>query len=176
VLFVPVVVSLVGASGCLRAEAKSPGATPALAVPAPPSRTLVAVSAEPDPVPAPVNPSASTNPPPRPADPPAPTKPPPAATPPTTPPAAPVVEAPPPVLQTSSNAGVMEAKIKESLDETERELKGVNQAGLTREAKDHLNTAMSHVRAARQALVIKNFLFAQELAGKAATLARQLVK
>jgi hypothetical protein len=175
VFFVSFVVSALATSGCLRAEAKSPGATPALAVPTPPSRTLVPVAAEPDPVPAPANPTTPANPPPKQTDPPPPTRTPPPA-PPATPPATPVVETPPPVLQTSTNAGAIEAQVKGSLDETERQLKSVNQAGLTREAKDHLNTAMSHVRAAREALGYKNFVYAKELADKAATLAKQLVK
>lgn len=147
-----------------------------LVVPAPPSRTLVAVTPEPDPLPVPSNPATQTNAPARPTDPPPPARTPPPATPPAAPPATPVVETPPPVLQTSATAGGSEAKIKESLDETERQLKTVNQATLTREGKDHFSTAMSHVRTAREALVIKNFVYAKELADKAATLAKQLIK
>ena len=47
---------------------------------------------------------------------------------------------------------------------------------LSREALDQLNTARSHVRAAKEALGINNILFANELAQKALTLAKQLTK
>ena len=51
-------------------------------------------------------------------------------------------------------------------------------AQLTPQALDQFNTALSHARMAREALGSKpvNIVYAQELANKALTLARQLTK
>ncbi len=164
------------AAGCLRTEAKTPGPAPALAVPTPPSRTLVPSTVEPEPVPPSASAGAATDPPSRPTEPPpAARTPPPPATPPTTPPT-PVVDTPPPVLQTTANVSALEARVREILLEAEQRLNKVKPDALSREARDHFNTAWSHVRTAKEAIGYRNFVFAKELAEKALALARQLVK
>jgi hypothetical protein len=161
----------------MRAEAKTPSASPALAVPAPPTRTLVPVSAEPEPVAPPANPPAPVNTPVRNAEAPPPTRvPPPASPPPASPPPTPVVESPPPVLQTAPDVSGLELKVKETLGEVEGLLKKVKPEALSREAKDHYNNALSHIRTARDAAGYRNFIYAQQLAEKALALAKQLVK
>jgi len=170
-----VLIALTGTS-CLRIGAKTPAASPALAVPTPPSRTLLPAPVQPDePVPPPPS-SAATAPAPRPAEPPpaARTTPPPAA-PSTTPPATPVVEAPP-VVQAAANMSALENKVNDTLRAAEVQLKGLNASQLSREAQDQLTTAWSHIRTSREALGYKNFVYAFELAEKALTLAKQLVK
>lgn len=165
------------ATGCVHVEAKAPPASPGLAIPAPPSRTLVPSTVSLDPVaptPAPAvtsNPSA-----PKPADPPpAPRTSPPPASPPSTPPAT-VSETPPPVLQTTPDVTALEAKVKATLGDAETMLGKLEFTSLGREARDHYNTAVGYVRMAREALGYKAVPYAQALADKALVLAKQLTK
>ena len=164
---------LVLSPACLGLAAKTPMAMPGLAVPTPPTRTVVPVTLEepaPPPAPAPASPPARV------ADPPATRTSPPVSAPPTSPPAAPVIETPPPVLQTAANVAGLETKVKNTLNDAEQVLAKVNSPALSREAKDQYNTAWSHVRQAREAIGYQNLVYAQQLADKALALAKQLVK
>jgi hypothetical protein len=175
--FALVLAGSVSATGCFRAEARTPPPSPGLAVPAPPSRTLVPTAVSLDPTPPPPTTAAPTNPSaPKPADPPpaASTTPPPATAP--AKPQAPVVEAPAPVLQTTPDVTGLEAKVKATLGDAETLLGKLEFTSLGREAKDHYNTAVGYVRTAREALGYKAFPYAQALADKALVLAKQLSK
>jgi hypothetical protein len=146
-----------------------------LEVPAPPSRTLVASTAEPEPPPPAATPATGAPPAARPAEPPPPARTaPPPATPPATPPTTPATEVPPPQ---NPAAAAMENRVRGVLTEVDRLLTNVVVEQLSREARDHYNTAVSHLRQAREALsVYKNVVYAQELADRALTLAKQLGK
>jgi hypothetical protein len=74
-------------------------------------------------------------------------------------------------------AAAMENRVRGVLTEVDRLLTNVVVEQLSREARDHYNTAVSHLRQAREALsVYKNVVYAQELADRALTLAKQLGK
>ena len=166
----------VSAAGCLKAEARTPPASPALAIPAPPSRTLIPSAVSLDPLPAPPAPSEKTNPAPKPAEPaPAPRSSPPPTTSPTPPPA-PVSEAPPPVLRTTPDVSGLEPKVKATLGEAETLLGKLDVSSLARDTRDHYNTAVGYIRQAREVLGYGNFVHAQALADKALVLAKQLTK
>jgi hypothetical protein len=85
-------------------------------------------------------------------------------------------EAPAPVLQTTTNVGALEQRASWLLQEAERNLKSVNRAQLVPQERAQFDRAMSFMRNARGALQIKNFNYAEQLAGKAASLARALIK
>ena len=166
-------------SACLKSDAKTPAVMPALMVPAPPSRTIVPSSIEPEePVAPPPSPVNAAPPAPKPESPPPATRTaPPPATPPSTPPATAANE-PPPVVKAAENQKMKEMKesVEKSLSEAEGLLTKLKPAQLTRDALDQFNTAQSHARMAREALGYSNIVYAQELASKALTLARQLTK
>ena len=170
-----------GTSACLKSDAKTPAVMPALIVPAPPSRTIVPSPIPPEePVLPPVSPVNVTPPAPKPESPPPATRTtPPPATPPSTPPATAANE-PPPVVTAAGTVKFkeLEASVEKSLSEAEGLLDKVKPAQLTPQALDQFNTALSHARMAREALGSKpvNIVYAQELANKALTLARQLTK
>ena len=171
--------AVLGTSACLRSDAKTPAVTVALMVPAPPSRTIVPspIEAE-EPVPLPTNPVSVAPPTPKPESPPPATRTtPPPVSPPSTPPARASNETP--VVAAAANPVMkeMEARAEKALTEAEGLLEKVKPAQLSPEALDQYNTARSHARMAREALVVyKNFPYAQELADKALTLAKQLSK
>jgi outer membrane biosynthesis protein TonB len=171
--------AVLGTSACLKSEAKTPAVTVALMVPAPPSRTIVPSPIEAaEPVPPPTNPVSATPPTPKPESPPPATRTaPPAASPPATPPATAANETP--VLTAAANPVMkeMEARADKSLTEAEGLLANVKPTQLSPEALGQYNTARSHARMAREALLVyKNFPYALELAIKALTLAKQLSK
>jgi hypothetical protein len=100
-----------------------------------------------------------------------------ASTPPTPPPTAPPVpEAPAAVLQTSANIGELETRARRLIDEAVRDLSFVPQKELSAGAKDQFASAQRFVRLAREAVTSKNYLYAKELADKAAKLAKLLLK
>lgn len=68
----------------------------------------------------------------------------------------------------------LEGRVVKTLDDAVQGLEKLKGVTLSREATDQFNTAWSHVRAAKEALGIRNILHAQELANKALTLAKQL--
>ncbi len=163
----------VAAVGCHRAQAaRVPTAPPVVMdVPDPPERVLTPVTlAEfepppppldepPEPAPTPARPAAS-----RPADKPA------AA------PSPPAPETPAPVLQTTSNPSASEQKVRGLLQSAERDLARVPYNQLSQSARDDYIMARGFVRSATDALTIKNYPFAEQLANRAAVLAAGLLK
>ena len=175
--FALVAVGSVLATGCFHAEARTPAASPGLAIPVPPSRTLVPSTVSLDPIPAaptaPVTPNPAA---PKPAEPPPParTSGPPSTSTSTPPP--PVVEAPAPVLRTTPDVSGLDPKVKATLGEAETLLQKLDVSTLGRDTRDHYNTAVGYIRTAREALGYGNFVHAQALADKALVLAKQLTK
>ncbi len=167
---------LAGASACGKVQPKLPAPMPALEMPLPPGRLIVpttipqpAPEPTPTPTPTPVKPPA---PPPTTARPerPAPT---PTPTPDPTPAAA------APVLQTTSSATELErleSNARTQLLNAKRDLAKVNYRGLNSDAKLQYDTANQYIGQADDALKIKNYVFASQLADKAAVLASLLVK
>jgi hypothetical protein len=127
-----------------------------------------------EPVPPPPNPSA-TAPVPKPDNPPAPPVPPRTTPTPASPPPTNAAE-PPLVVQAAATTKMkeLEARVVKTLDEATPMLEKLKAVPLSREATDQLTTALSHVKAAREALAVNNIPFANELAQKALTLAKQL--
>jgi outer membrane biosynthesis protein TonB len=185
------VISLVAlaplASACASASAKTnPADRPPLAVPPPPAR-VIEPAPEPDPVPEPVpdlppapvpnrpsRPTRDANPKQEPVKPPE-TKPgettpsePPAPTPPATQPA--------PQLRTPQTADSSEAErnVRSTIDRANKLLGGVNYAPLNNERKKAYNDAKMFIQQAEEASKQGNFVFAQGVANKAETLAKEL--
>jgi hypothetical protein len=154
-------------------QAKTPAApTPvvALDIPTPPARVTIPVElpdVEPptnaqQPAASPARPRADSSAAPRPAPPPAPT---PAPT-----------ESPAPVLQTTTDTGGQERKTQSLIDEAARNLENVKYRDLSPQAKAQYDSAVSFIKNARVALRNKNYMYAEQLAMKAAAVARELVK
>ena len=174
-----VVLALASISGCTKAQARTPAASPALATPAPPPRMVVpAPPLEPA---APPEPAATSSSPPvgpvRSTPPPAnraPERPnPPAATPTSS---AATPDPSPPVLQTQQNVGELEQQTRQFLDQAQKNLAKVDPRTLGRDERDQFNQAQRYVDLSRQQIDLKNFVRARVLAENAAALARQLVK
>jgi len=162
-------------SACGKVKASVPQPMPALEMPAPPGRLIIPATI-PEPSPEPVAPAAvqtpvrqnnpqatraaerSTPPPPEPT--------PPAPTPP----------AQPPVLLTTPNAGDLEQKAQSNIAAAQRDLQKVNYKALSPDAKLQFDTAQQYIGQAETALKMRNYVFAGQLAEKAATLASLLVK
>ena len=163
-----------GLSACARTQAQTvPPVT--MLVPPPPPRVAIPVSlpepaAEPeDAPPAPAPPSTPPRttridtPPPRTViDRPSP------------PPAA-AVDNPGPVLQTTANVSALEQRITWLLGDAEKNLERINRAQLAVQARTQYDRAVSFIRGARNAMQIRNFNYAEQLADKAARLARALL-
>jgi hypothetical protein len=172
-----VVVLAVTASGCVSAQAKGEPGGPALAPPVPPPRTVVPVEiapepaappAEPSPTPVVVRPTArppslKTD---RPVE-----KPEPAATAPQPAPAA-----PPLPLQTTGNVTEVEKTIRARMAQASRDLDRTDSRALSGERRAQYDTARRFLQQADEALKVKNLVFAEQLADKAATLAAALVQ
>jgi hypothetical protein len=159
-------------SACAKAQARTPPATPApaaaLAMPSPEPRLVVPVRLDPPPAPepAPAPPAPAATPPARGRETPAR---PPAA--PAVPPPAPVPAEPPPVLQTSTSVAELEARALSFLAQAERDLRLVPVASLSRDARAQYDSARRFALQSRDAMAAKNFVYALQLADKAATLA-----
>jgi hypothetical protein len=161
---------LVGLPACAKVQARTPGEVVTLDMPAPPSRVAIPVTlvvpeeppAPPPPAPAPAPPRARDTSP-RPAPPPAPA-------------AAPAPPESSPVLQTTPNVNSVAQETVALLAQAERDLGQLNYRDLTSQARAQYDSAMGFVRQAKQALDIKNYLFAQQLAVKAAAVASALVR
>ena len=82
------------------------------------------------------------------------------------------------VLQTANagDAGQIEQRTKARLASARKDLGDIKYADLSAEAKAQYDRAFGLIRQADNALRVKNYPFAEELAGKAATLASQLRK
>lgn len=168
--------SLSGLAACGKVQASAPPPPMALAVPPAPARVVVPfVLAEPEPPPAPPPAPAATAPAstPRPSTPTTPARP---ADRPETPTAPPPATRDTPVLQTTTDAPSTEQRTRELLTEAQRNLDRVRKPELGAQAREQYDTVVGYIRAAQQALQLKNYLYAQQLATKAATLARELVK
>lgn len=164
-------------TGCASVQAKSkPADRPALNVPAPPAR-IIEPTPEPQPEPVTELPPAtpanrSTRPPAsrpettaaRPAETPPPVEP----SPPVAPPAAPPRT--PPLVDTSGAAKT----VRTTIDTARSLLNGVNFAPLSTERKKAYNDAKLLIQQAEDALKEGNLAFAQGVASKAETLAREL--
>ena len=168
------------ASACASAQAKGDAGGPALAPPAPPPHTIVPVEfveepappAPPSPEPTVVRPS-SRRPAPKsdkPAEKPA-EKPDLAAAP--IQPAAPA-QAPP--LQTTANVTEVEKAIRARMAQASRDLDRTDYRPLSAERRAQYDTAKRFIRQADEALKVKNLVFAEQLADKAATLAAALAQ
>lgn len=162
-------------AACLKADAKTPASR--LAVPDPPSRLAIPVpveAAEPPLVP-PTTSSASTEKPATASVPPP--KPTPTSKPTTTGGAG--SDSPPPatgqVLFPVGGADV-EARARERLDRAEKDLRRVNRASLSNDAREQWDSADRFIRMAKDAVTSRNFPFALSCADKAATLAALLLK
>jgi hypothetical protein len=169
------------ASGCVSAQAKGEPGGPALDPPAPPPHTIIPVEiveapaappASPSPVPVIVRPSArppaarTDKPAEKPAD-----KVDPAAAPPQ--PAAP---APAPPLQTTANVTEVEKTVRARMAQASRDLDRTDYRTLSTERRAQYDTAKRFIQQADDALKVKNLVFAEQLADKAATLAAALAQ
>jgi hypothetical protein len=173
------VMALGCAVACAKTQARVPEPVTALAMPAPPPHTLIPVefdepvaSAEPEPEP--VTAAAST---PRPRTTPSnPARPP--SERPATPPAPSASEPAPaqPVLQTTPNASSLQERIRTQLADAETNLRRLNPNELNVSARAQFDLAQGFIRQAKEAVQIKNFLYAEHLAKKAALVAGQLLK
>jgi hypothetical protein len=168
---------LASAAGCAKARAASVPDGPPLAMPAPPERVLVPVEAPapvaaqpPEPEPAPPV-AAAPKPAPKPAAPKPPPAPPPVAAP-----------APPPPtdtrqLQTGGGASVaIERNVRDLLARAARDLGRVDYNRLTADGRAQYDQSKRFTTQAQDALREKNFVFAETLADKAATLAAELLQ
>ena len=81
-----------------------------------------------------------------------------------------------PVLQTTINVSALERRATWLLGEAEKTLERVNHTQLGPQARAQFERAMSFIRNGKNALQIKNFNYAEQLADKAARLARALVQ
>lgn len=97
---------------------------------------------------------------------------------PVAPPVAPPVDVPaPPVLQTTNTApSALEQRVKTLLAEAETRLRMVNFRELGATAKAHFAQAQDFIRMANDNLRIRNYVYAEQLATKANTVAGLLTK
>jgi hypothetical protein len=171
-----------GVSACGRMQARTP-ADDVLNIPAPPLRVLIPVElVEPEPSVPPTTPSAVLVPPARQREAPArPSE----RTPPATPPAAAAATPPPQdtgtaapttVLQTTTDTGAMEQQTVSVLAAAQRDLDRVRYTDLGADARAQYDRAKGFIQMAKTALGIKNFLYAKQLADKAAAVANLLAK
>jgi hypothetical protein len=185
-LFV-VIPALALAAACASASAKSkPADMPALNVPPPPPRII---ESAPEPLPEPVN-DLPANPPasntartsrPQASKPPAsetrapdpkPVEPPPTTDPgPVLPPAPPSAQLRTPQTADTSNA---EKGVRGTIDRARQMLSTVDYRPLNRERKKAYDDALQYMKQAEEALGKSNFVFAQAVANKAETLAKEL--
>jgi len=149
---------------------------PTLDMPSPPKR-LIIPTVLPEPAPEPTPPASSQTPvrsssaPPatRPAERQA--QPQPATTPEPTP-----TPTPPPVLQTTPDVTGLEQKARTQISNALRDLDKITYKNLNADARLQYDTARQYVGQAEDALKMKNYVFANQLAEKAAVLAGLLVK
>lgn len=174
-----VVALAVAGSACVSAHASGEAGGPALAPPTPPPHTIIPVeiveppSAPPEsmaPVPVIVRPSSRPPEPKpeKPAEKPA-EKPPDPAPPPVTPP-------PAPPLQTTANVTEMERTIRARMAQAARDLDRTDYRALSTERREQYDSAKRFIQQADEALKVRNLVFAEQLADKAATLAAVLAQ
>jgi hypothetical protein len=78
-------------------------------------------------------------------------------------------------LQTTTNVGEAEQRVIATMNQASRDLGRINTRGLNAEAKAQYDIARRFVQQAGDALTAKNFVFAGQLADKAAALAALLL-
>jgi len=83
---------------------------------------------------------------------------------------------PPPVLQTTSNTAALEKTVRDLVARARQDLARLDRTKLAANARDQYDTARRFIRMAEEALAIKNYVYAQQLAESAAALAGALVK
>jgi outer membrane biosynthesis protein TonB len=166
------------ATGCARARANTIPSLPPLEVPAPPPRVLIPVEVvaegrEPEPVQEEPPETPVPAPPRRPAPPTPPAQPPKVAE--EEPPRP--VPSPPTALQTTPPAGQGEAEkaIRTTMVRASGDLNKVDYRALNAGARNQYDTAKRFIEQAEDAIRLKNFLFAKNLADKAAVLAAELL-
>jgi hypothetical protein len=175
------VILAVAVSGCVTAQAKAdPAAGPALSPPAPPPHTIIPVEIAPEPAAAPLGPApvvvkpAAKPPavkPDKPAEKPAEKSDAPGIAPPPSPP-----PAPSPQLQTTANVTEAEKRIRARMAQASWDLDHTDYRALTAERRAQYDTAKRFIQQAEDALRVRNVVFAEQLADKAATLAAALVQ
>ena len=166
------------AAGCVGLQARGPAASPALNTPPAPAPIVLPaiVDTEPPPAPEPApitSPTVTKDPPAPPARPPrpaAPATPPPATPPPVEP------TAPPPTLQTAPDANAAETRTTSTLTTAEQNLDRVVYQRLGADARAQFDNARGLIRMARTYLKLKNYMYAEQLADKAAAVANLLIK
>ena len=169
--------SVLTASGCAKQAAGTVPDGPPLAMPLPPARVLVPVEEPPPVVAQPVEPepAAPTVAAPKPA-------PKPAAAAPKPQPPAPVAAAPAPApadtrqLQTPGTSVATERTVRDLLSRAARDLGRVNYTRLSTDGRAQYDQSKRFAEQAQEALREKNFVFAETLADKAATLAAELLQ
>lgn len=165
---------LPGFAACTKVQARTPTPIPPLDAPEPPSRVIVPVST--DPIPEPVveaPPVTATPATPRPRDPQPPVKPPdkPAATPP-----APATDPSLPVLQTTSDTEELEKRAQKRIQAAEDDLGKLKLRDLGANARSQFAAVQQLIKLATDALRAKNYVFAEQVASKAALMASLLVR
>ena len=169
-----VALAALGLAACHKVEAKLPPPVvplPPLVVPVPPDRLIIPVTLQTEEVvepPAPAAPatsgrSNSSN---RSTE--KPVAPPPAAPPP--------LADPPPPVQTTSNVGQIEAHARGELLKANNDIQRIQYASLSTTGRAQYDEVMRFIREAERQITVKNYVFADELAKKAALLASLLVK
>jgi hypothetical protein len=163
--------ALASLCGCLKTPPKVQPIT-AMAMPSPPAHVLIPVVLTEPPEPAPVEPDP-------PAVTPAPNRPGrgntstrPAERPATTAAAAEPAP-PPPAIQTTADGRQADA-IRSKVSDAELKLNALNLRELNVSARAQVEQARGFIRMANEALKIKNYLYAEQLARKAAAVANQL--
>jgi hypothetical protein len=169
---VTTLILLMSVAACNKNAPKLPAAVAVMLTPTPPARLLIpvelpepappepAVPVEPEPAPAPVrrDPVAAAKPTEKPA---------------TTPPAE---TGPAPVLTTTVNTAAQERRIQQLLGAAQQSLGQVSYRELNPNARAQYDQANTFIRRANDALKVKNYMFAETLATRAASLAALLVK
>ena len=160
---------------CSKTAPILPGPVASLEMPSPPARLLIPVELpayvepepepveEPAPVPSPARAAAPARSPERSASAPA-------------TPTADAAATPPPVLQTTKDTATLEQKILAMLNTARQNLDGVTWRDLGATGRAHYDQAKNFIRMANEALKIRNFMYAEQLASKAAIVAALLIK
>jgi outer membrane biosynthesis protein TonB len=176
-----VVLVALAAGGCVTAQAKGEPGGPALEAPVPPPHTIIPVEiveepatppAPPSPTPVIVRPMSR-----RPAaKPDKPVEKPVEKTDPAAVPVQPAAPPPTPPLQTTSNVTEAEKAIRTRMAQAARDLERTDYRTLSTERRAQYDTAKRFLQQADDALKVKNVVFAEQLADKAATLAAALAQ
>lgn len=89
---------------------------------------------------------------------------------------APPEAAPPPVLRTNADTAGTERRIVQLIETAEQNLNKVNYRDLNPNARTQYDAARNFIRQAGDAIKVKNYTYADQLAMRAATLAGLLIK